>query len=544
MAAKAKESASKRNPKTERDGGPKEWLVAQRLGTYARLVPRDAGGEEAIGLEAAAAVTVAQDLWIDRLAEYKRRKVATAPPAAAVGEGYEAAFVPGAQNWAPLGPSVVMNGQAQGNPPVAGRISGLAVTAGGQRLYAASANGGVFRSDDGGMTWRSLMDAFDVDPTNFASTSLACGAIAIDPANADRIYVGTGEGDTHAMFDHRIVHALPAYRGIGPIRSDDGGKTWILERTEAASPTLAGKAFFALAVDPDDADHVIAATTEGLYERVITAGQPEWISRRPNIHASVIAVTISGGPRFYAAEWGAGVVQSDDGTTWTDLATGFPTTDVGRIALAAHPSDPRYVFALVATSNGAVEGVYRLDVATSKWKKLSNVPPILPSPQGSYDLAIAVDPSDDAWIYLGGSYANVNPYPASIWRCKIAANGSITATSIGENAHADVHVLVHTPGDSNALWTGCDGGVFLNRDPRGTGIFSARNDGLACLCPNFIAQHPTDPNILFCGLQDNGTARTLGGPVWTHVTGGTAASIARPTAVRADGLRRISVSGS
>jgi hypothetical protein len=62
--------------------------------------------------------------------------------------------------------------------------------------------------------------------------------------------------------------------------------------------------------------------------------------------------------------------------------------------------------------------------------------------------------------------------------------------------------------------------VFLNRDPQGTGEFAAQNDGLACLCCNFIAQHPTDPNILFTGLQDNGTAKRDSGSIWSHVSGG------------------------
>ena len=67
------------------------------------------------------------------------------------------------------------------------------------------------------------------------------------------------------------------------------------------------------------------------------------------------------------------------------------------------------------------------------------------------------------------------------------------AASIGTHAHADVHVLVHTPGNPNELWCGCDGGVFLNRDPRGSGQFASQNTGLASLCSNFIAHHPTDP---------------------------------------------------
>src|SRR5207244_10011131 len=112
-----------------------------------------------------------------------------------------------------------------------------------------------------GTSWRSLMDGFDVDPTTFASTSLACGAIAIDPADPNRVYVGTGEGDTHLIFKFRIVNALPAYRGIGPIRSDNAGKTWVLE---PSTPTLAGEAFFALAVNPQNRENVVGATSAGL----------------------------------------------------------------------------------------------------------------------------------------------------------------------------------------------------------------------------------------------------------------------------------------
>src|SRR5262249_40399708 len=50
--------------------------------------------------------------------------------------------------------------------------------------------------------------------------------------------------------------------------------------------------------------------------------------------------------------------------------------------------------------------------------------------------------------------------------------------------------------------------------------FAGQNSGLACLCCNFLGQHPNDPNILYTGLQDNGTARTSGGPMWTHICGG------------------------
>jgi hypothetical protein len=518
-----------------RERGPAGWLLPILESAYTRLIPREVYEQEiaargpsiaAADVESTPRPTLSdapQNLWQDRLAEYKRRKLT-----AAVAEGPAIAgpMVPGAKNWAPLGPSVVMEGQARGFPPVAGRVSGIAVAPGGRIVYAATANGGVFKSVDGGISWNSCMDAFDVDPTSFASTSLACGAIAIDPNDPQRVYVGTGEGDTHAIFANRITNALPAYRGIGPIRSDDGGQTWITENVAPGSPPLAGKAFFALAVDPTDRENVMGTTSEGVYQRVTKPdGSVEWAQRRSGVHSSVVAVSSTSGTRFYCAEWGGGVFQSTNGVNYKRSGTDFPTTNVGRIALGVQPANPDLVYAFVVDKLGALLGIYRLNGSTSAWKRISNPPDVLPTEsgegQGDYDVAIAVDPTDANIIYIGGSYfADNNVWPASIWRCTVKRSAGaykMTASSIGAHAHADVHVLVHSPGDPDELWTGCDGGVFLNRHPRATGKFLARNHGLSCLCTNYFAQHPEDPGIIFCGLQDNGTARASGGSIWKHV---------------------------
>ena len=394
MSKDTSERTSSNQEGMERERGPRGWLFPNLEWVYTKLVPREQPEVEPSTAEESAAVGtdvefesfrstlqpdrgenvlagVDQDLWLDRLAEYKHRlgampqeevtPIAAVPPPGPV--------VSGQKNWAPLGPSVVINGQAHGLPPVGGRVSGIAGAEGGQLAYAATANGGVFRSDDRGATWRSLMDAFDLDPTNFASTSLACGAIAIDGNDPNRVYVGTGEGDTHTMFKNRIVHALPAYRGSGPIRSDDGGATWVRESTADGSPSLAGKAFFALAVDPANQENVVAATTEGLYQRVLTAdGDPEWVQRRPGVHSNVLVALANGATVFIAAECGQGVVQSSDGSQWSSLGSGFPTTNVGRIALGVQPDNPSLVYALVANGDGALLGVFRFDDTGGNWK--------------------------------------------------------------------------------------------------------------------------------------------------------------------------------
>jgi photosystem II stability/assembly factor-like uncharacterized protein len=523
--------------KKKRDGsGPLEWLLPMMETAYTPMTPRGAAAPAASMAIAASSLqpgggmiaSPSPGVWRDLFLEYKRRKAA-APPAAAPGAmAPGAAFVPGARNWLPLGPSVVLDGQTVGQQPVAGRVAQIAVAPGGSVAYAASANGGIFRTSDGGTTWRSMMDRFDLNPTDFASASLVCGAVAIDPLDPNRVYVGTGEGDTLGLFRSRITNALPAYRGVGVIRSDDGGVNWV---SEPSSPDLAGEAFFALAVDPGNRENVIGATTQGLYRRMpLPGGKAEWHRVRTGVHSSAVAAAGAGVTRLFCAQWGldgqvSGVFHSDDnGASWSATGTNFPSAGAGRIALGVQPTNPNLIYAFVATQSGALHGVFRLDGVSQRWKAVNNIPDVLPGGQGVYDLTMAVDPADPDLIYLGGDRMDAPPWGGSVWRCRVAASGAAfrvaSSASIGTHAHADVHCVTHTPGNPDELWCTCDGGVFLNRDPRGTGQFVSQNNGLACLCCNFIAQHPTDPNILFTGLQDNGTARTASGPIWSHVSGG------------------------
>jgi photosystem II stability/assembly factor-like uncharacterized protein len=547
-----------------REAGPHGWLSPIREASYARLAPRDASVElipvapaptvnkidpdkvgkagkgkgkkekatpeekperprkfrsrlhPAAGEELLSRATTS--VWEKRLSEYhKRRHFNARAPANVV--------VP--RRWTPLGPSCVLEGQATGRPAMGGRVAGVAVAPGGKLVYAATANGGAFRSDDGGQSWRPLMDQFDLNPTNFASTSLACGAVAIDVKDPQRVYVGTGEGDTYAIFSLRLTNALPAYRGIGPIRSDDGGQTWICEATDPSAPPLAGEAFFGLAVDPNDREHVVAATSKGMYERTVQPGKdPLWTRWREGVHSSVEVTSFEGKTHFFASEWSKGVVESTDGVHWAPLGEGFPSANMGRITLGTQPDNPDLVYAVAADSKGALLGLFRWDRKDGRWKAVQGLPRVLPDGghQGDYDLSIAVDPEDSTLVYLGGSFYEDNRYwPASIWRLQLKLTGAsykATSAPIGQRVHADVHSLVHTPGNRDELWACCDGGVFVNAAPRTTDRFQSRNNGLACLCANYFAQDPSDPGTLLVGLQDNGTARTSGGSLWKNVNSG------------------------
>lgn len=433
------------------------------------------------------------------------------------GEAPQPPVPPPANNWVPIGPSVLRQGQGGTKPPTSGRTPGIAVAPGGTRLYIAAANGGVWLSENTGDTWRSLMDAFDLNPTSLASDSLACGAIALVPGvsqTTDRIYVGTGEGSGAAYF------------GVGPVMSADGGANWVTETTAAGDPTLAGTGFYALAVDPTDPNRVVAATRRGVYRREPAGAGFQWARKTiggvtNTIVTSVVAASSGGTVTYYAARSSERVYSSNDGHTWTLSGTGFPTGE-GRIGLAVRPTDPSIVYAFTQIGN-----VYRLDTSDGTWRQVGGLPAAanLVSSQGWYDLAIAVAPDNANRIYLGGSTVfSGGDWSGALYRCEIAVMGTTvtaTPTYIGNAVHADIHTLVFAPGEANKLWVGCDGGVFYTTTPTGTGdLFESKNIGLQTMTNHGLAQHPTEDAVAFCGSQDNGGQRFTGEEAWLYSSGG------------------------
>lgn len=522
----------------------------QRLFMALRAAPLTVGGEAVPpavfaaariapeALPAAGEASALGESFRTRLvAEYRYRLGQTAPAPAPAAFGLPEAPAPApANNWTPIGPSVVCRGQASNRPPTSGRVAGIAVAPGGARVYVASANGGVWRSDDAGRTWRSTMEAWDLNPTHHASDSLACGAIAVDHADPDRVYVGTGEGN--ALFiQNGVVVGTAAYFGVGPVRSDDGGQNWMKEPTGPGDPGgLEGHAFYQLAVDPSDRERVVAATDVGLFRREPDgSGGFHWNRKRDSIFTSVIAARHPEGTVFFAAPWGAAPILSVGGDQWSALGSGFPQANVGRVGLAAQPDNPAAIYALVShAGTDHVLGVWRLDPTDLQWRRLGGVPSGLfgPDPtrqgQGSYDLAISVDPRDANLVHLGGSTrAAGGQWSASLYRCTVRVTGSGATLSyfmvpvyVGGRAHADVHTLEFTPDNPDQLWLGCDGGLFFNADAPHSDAYEARNSGLATLTMNHLGVHPTEDAVLFCGSQDNGTLRYTGDEAWLHSAAG------------------------
>jgi hypothetical protein len=410
-----------------------------------------------------------------------------------------------AVNWLPIGPTAVRRGQVAGNPPVSGRTSDLAIAPGGLRAYAATANGGVWRTDDGGATWTSTMDGWDLDPATLDVDSLACGAIAIDPAHPDRVYVGTGEGESSQYF-FGVFGVVYSYAGVGPLRSDNAGGTWVVEPVAAGSASLLQQAFYALAVDPQNREHVLGATTAGLYRREPNGtGGYRWRNVRAGACTSVVVARTGGVTRWFAAMAGGTLLTSTNGNTWSALGTGYPSP--ARVSLAVQPGNIAVVYAF------SDAGLHRWDAGANTWRVVSGAPV-----GDAYRCAVAVDPSNVNRVYLGTLGVSRGIVTSTGSGPSLAYNVAIT--SIGGQVHADLHRLCIRDGVPDELWAACDGGVYRSTNASGAAAFASLNVGLATITCTYLAQHPSQPALVFVGAQDNGQLRYTGEEAWLHSADG------------------------
>ncbi len=155
--------------------------------------------------------------------------------------------------WTEIGPKSLANGQGQiGNAAVTGRATCIAIDpTNANRVYLGTAQGGVWRSLDAGATWVNIFDA---------AQSLAIGAIAVAPSDPSKVYVGTGEAnqayDTFfGVGIYRIDNAFTSADLVGPINP-------IIASPIAGLHAFSGRGITKIVVHPANAD-IVFATTAG-----------------------------------------------------------------------------------------------------------------------------------------------------------------------------------------------------------------------------------------------------------------------------------------
>lgn len=437
--------------------------------------------------------------------------------AAALMPGAAGAPAAGSRNWSQLGPMAIPNGQTQTSARVlvSGRVTAIAIDpTAPDTIYLGAAQGGVWKSVDNGGTWQPKTDK---------EVSLAVGALALDPNFPQIVYVGTGESNGSA----------DSYYGLGILKSTDGAGSW----KNFAADTFAKNRFYRLAVFPRSgapATVLFAATSLGLYRSV--DGGETWKPLTTGLPGGAEATNVvlhAGTNTLYVAFSGKGIYRSsnasDDLVNFTQLTAGLPDATapapngVTRIALTLSPSDPQTVFALMANNdltdyqrNGppyrcAIDKFCVTTNGGASWDPIA-----LPGPvtagiggQGTYNLAVTVDPTTPDIVYLSAT---------SLWKA-VRSDKGWDINDIGGSIYPDNHALAFRPGNHLQVWAGSDGGIYRSTDGGATWDDFA-NEGLCIMQLEFIDQHPSSAAVIFAGTQDNGTEQYRGTPVFTHADDG------------------------
>lgn len=391
-------------------------------------------------------------------------------------------------NWYPIGPRPILNEVWSGNNDASGRVVSIAPhPTDPNTVYIASASGGVWKTIDGGAIWFPLTDELAI---------LNHGCVALDPANPDTVYVGTGEYTTLS-------------KGAGLFRSTDGGATW----QQIANTAQVGTQCSGIIVDPTFPQRVHVAGRGG-YHRTDDSGTT-WNTFLSG-DVSSLAINPLNPATLFAGVHGVGLFRSlDSGTTWTQLTNGLPGAGISRILIAVAPSNPNTVYtAIIDGSN--LNGLFQSTDGGNTWAIKPNTPNF-PSPQAWYDAFIGVDPTNENTLYAGGVFPSYAV--AGVIKSTDAGNSwtDITIDSFGGQLHPDQHTVAFGP--SGTLWIGNDGGVWKSNN--GGTAWINTNATLAVTQNYNIALHPTDPAKIMGGTQDNGTiGRETDVDQWPQVIGG------------------------
>ena len=418
-------------------------------------------------------------------------------------------------SWNELGPNPLSNANnvfTWGTAPFSGRVTAIAVNQSNPSIiYAGAAQGGVWRTIDGGSNWVPLMDN---------QSTLAIGSIAISADNKV-LLVGTGEAN----------HADDSYYSAGILRSTDEGNSW---QTIGAS-VFSFSAISGIIINPTNDNWIVASTTygvccdNGLNYGYYSNGLGIFYSTdggstrtRTNINGGV-NTTILGVSELLAdpandiLQFASGYkgeiwVSQDSGKTWLSSYLTSSLINPKRVALAMSANNPNLLFYAVANSSFDLMGIYSFNIATGGVSQLANLPANIGQTYGPcngqcwYDLIISADPDNASILYFGA----VNLY-------RSIDGGSSWSIIGGSNAnsaiHPDQHAVVYYPGNPSEIFVGNDGGIYKSADTGST--WTNLNNGLRTLQFNSIAASPTNDSVLIGGTQDNGCELYNNNTIWS-----------------------------
>lgn len=390
-------------------------------------------------------------------------------------------------NWTSLGPNSSNGGYAG-----IGRIASIAFDPiDTDKIYVGAAGGGFWKSDDGGDSWITTSDD---------NATLGVSGIVVDHSDANTIFIATGDGDGADNYS------------VGVLKSLDGGDTW--NTTGLNWATSSGRLIRRLIQDSNDANTLIAATSNGIYRT--TDGGVNWVQEITGNFYDLEPKLDASASTFYACKSSSIYVSTNNGDTWTST-TSF--TGVNRTALATTAGNTSYVYALCSNSSGnGFNSFHRSTDSGNNFTQMSNSPNLLgwsstgsdSGGQGWYDLIVEADPTSPNTVFVGGVNTWKSTDGGANWTIKSHWSGS----GGNQAVHADKHVFEW---QGNVLWEGNDGGVY--KTTNGGDSWTHKSNGMVISQMYKLGVSQTDSKVI-CGLQDNGTKLKQTNDTWSDVIGG------------------------
>lgn len=322
-------------------------------------------------------------------------------------------------------------------------------------MYVGTASGGLWKSTSGGVKWEPIFDK---------EVTASIGAVAIQQSNPSVIWAGTGEGNPRNSLNggygvyksldggktwksmglektrhiHRIkidpMNPNTVYIGAigspwgehperGVFKTTDGGETWekvlfVNNKTGVAD----------LIMDPTNPNKLIAAMWEHKRE--------PWF--------------------FNSGGSGSGLYMTHDGgKNWKKLTEedGLPAGDLGRIGVAIAPGKPDVIYALVEAKKNAL---YKSEDGGFKWKKINDKNDIGNRP--FYYSEIYVDPDNENRVFSVFTYVNVSEDGGKNF------NQLMPAYGVDNGVHPDHHAFWIHPKNGQFMMDGNDGGLNISKD--------------------------------------------------------------------------------
>lgn len=438
--------------------------------------------------------------------------------------------------WTPLGPAPALGVTRYSFQPTSGRVVGVAAhPTDSKTIYLAAAGGGVWKTIDGGAHWSPLTDS---------QITTMMGAIALAPSNPNVIYAGTGEGSGIYMPSRGVGEF---FFGRGILKSTDAGNTWILQGNAQFDRHVINR----IVVHPTDANTVYVAVAPGELNGLTgragiwksADGGTTWTNTTTSISTndifSDLAINPSSPQILYAAvgsTLGAnanGLYKSiNAGASWT-RAGNFPAgVALGNIKVAVAASSPQILYASIGVPSVMTNvftfqgflfspGLYKMMKSTdggSTWNELTSAPKNYLIAQPNFNSTLAVDPANPNIIYAGGTALGWGQASGLLQSTDGGASWrGIEVGLDGVDVHGDAHAMGFDA--SGRLLFGDDGGIWRLDDAVNI-IWANLNTDLSTIQFDGIALHPTDPNIIYGGAQDNGTLKFGGTPQWSQLLAG------------------------